>query len=93
MARRLTTTQARRSWASVLRSASRGAPVVVTRNGQPVAAVVSIEQMRMIEQAQPDTLAARIRRVRASLNLDDLRGPDPWAGVRDRSAGRDIKLD
>lgn len=46
MASRLTTAQARRDWAKVLRTASRGTPVVVTSNGQAVAAVVSIEQLR-----------------------------------------------
>ena len=45
MARRLTTAQARRDWAKVLRTASRGTPVVVTSNGQPIAAVISIEQL------------------------------------------------
>jgi hypothetical protein len=31
--------------------------------------------------------------MRASLNVDDLQGPDPWADVRDTSAGRDVDLD
>jgi prevent-host-death family protein len=93
MARRLTTAQARRDWAKVLRTASRGTPVVVTSNGQPVAAVVSIDQLRTLEQARPETLAEAIRRMRASLNVEDLRGPDPWAGVRDPSTCRDVDLD
>jgi len=93
MARRLTTAQARRDWAKVLRTASRGTPVVVTSNGQPIAAVVSIDQLRTLEQARPETLAEAIRRMRASLNVDDLQGPDPWADVRDTSAGREVDLD
>lgn len=92
MARRLTTAQARRDWSKVLRTARRGTPVVVTSNGQPVAAVVSIEQLRTLEQARSVTLAEAIRRARASLDVEDLRGPDPWAEVRDASAGRDIDL-
>jgi prevent-host-death family protein len=93
MARRLTTAQARRDWAKVLRTASRGTPVVVTSNGQPVAAVVSIEQLHTLERSRSETLGEAIRRMRSSLNMDDLEGPDPWAGVRDSSPGRDIDLD
>jgi prevent-host-death family protein len=92
MARQLTTAQARRDWAKVLRSAGRGKPVVVTSNGQPVAAVISIEQLRSLERARSKTLADVIRMVRAKLNVDDLRGPDPWADVRDLSPGRDLDL-
>src|SRR5580693_8137499 len=51
MARRVTTAEARRDWAKVLRSAERGTPVEVMRNGQPVAAVISIEQYRSIGSA------------------------------------------
>lgn len=92
MARRLTTAQARRDLAKVLRTASRGTPVVVTSSGQPIAAVVSIDQLRTLEQARSETLAEVIRRARSHLNVDDLRGPDPWADVRDASAGREIDL-
>jgi prevent-host-death family protein len=93
MARHLTTAQARRDWAKVLRSAGRGTPVIVTSNGQPVAAVISIEQLRTLERARSETLADVIRTMRSKLNMDDLRGPDPWANVRDPSPGRDLDLD
>jgi len=93
MVRPLTTAQARRDWAKVLRTARRGTPVVVTSNGQPIAAVVSIEHLHALERARPETLAEAIRRARSRVNLDDLRGPDPWADVRDTSTGRDIDLD
>src|SRR6185436_13905592 len=93
MARRLTTAQARRDWAKVLRSASRGTPVVVTSNGKPVAAVVSIDQLRSLEQARLETLSEAIRRARSGVNVSDLQGPDPWANVRDPSTGRNVDLD
>jgi prevent-host-death family protein len=79
--------------AKVLRTASRGTPVVVTSNGQPVAAMVSIEQLESLERSRSETLGEVIQRTRARLNLDDLGGPDPWADVRDRSPGRDVDLD
>ncbi|HEX7843581.1 MAG TPA: type II toxin-antitoxin system prevent-host-death family antitoxin [Kofleriaceae bacterium] len=93
MVRPLTTAQARRDWAKVLRTARRGTPVVVTSNGQPIAAVVSIEQLHALEHSRPGTLGEAIQRARSSLNVDDLRGPDPWANVRDTSTGREIDLD
>ena len=77
MTRPLTTAQARRDWAKVLRTARRGTPVVVTSHGQPIVAVVSIEQLRALERARPETLGAAIHRVRSSLDLDDLSGADP----------------
>jgi prevent-host-death family protein len=93
MARRLTTAQARRDWAKVLRTAGDGTPVVVTSNGQPIAAVISIEQLHALEHVRTETLAEVIERTRSRLNADDLRGPDPWGDVRDPSPGRDIALD
>jgi prevent-host-death family protein len=51
MTKRMTTAEARQHWAKVLRSAERGTPVEVTRNGQPVAAVISIEQLRQAQGA------------------------------------------
>ena len=93
MVRPLTTAQARRDWAKVLRTARRGTPVVVTSNGQPIAAVVSIDQLHALERSRPETLGEAIQRARSSVNVDDLQGPDPWANVRDTSTGRDIDLD
>lgn len=92
MPRRMTTAQARREWAKVLRSAERGTPVEVMRNGQPVAAVISIDQYRKIQETTKETLSDVITRFRASVNPRDLEGPDPWADVRDHSPGREIDL-
>lgn len=92
MARHLTTAQARKDWAKVLRSAQRGTPVVVTSNGQAVAAVISIEQLRALEGARPETLGEAIINARANIDPTDLEGPDPWAKVRDKSHGRDVDL-
>ena len=68
-------------------------PVVVTSNGKPVAAVVSIDQLRSLEQARLETLSEAIRRARSGVNVNDLQGPDPWANVRDPSTGRNVDLD
>jgi len=92
MAKRMTTAQARREWAKVLKIAEHGAPVEVTRNGQSVAAVVSIDQYRVIEENRKETLSQVIARFRANVDPRDLEGPDPWADVRDRSSGRDVNF-
>jgi prevent-host-death family protein len=92
MAKRVTTAQARREWAKVLRSVERGTPVTVTRNGQPVAVVISIDEYRRIGEAKKETLADVFAQFRESVDPSDLDGPDPWAEVRDRSPGRDVRL-
>lgn len=92
MSKRMTTAQARRDWAKVLRTAERGTPVEVMRNGQSVAVVISMDQYRGIEEAKKVTLSDVIARFRASVDPRDLDGPDPWADVRDRSSGREIDL-
>ena len=93
MARHLTTAQVRKDLARVLRTAKRGTPVVVTSNGQPVAAVVSIEQLRALGETQNETLGQAILEARADIDPSELEGPDPWANVRDKSPGRDVDLD
>jgi prevent-host-death family protein len=92
MAKRMTTAEARRDWAKVLHSAERGHAVEVTRNGQPVAAVISIEQYRELQRAKSGTLADVIAWREANVDPRDLEGPDPWKDVRDRSPGRDVAL-
>ena len=93
MVRPLTTAQARRHWAKVLRTARRGTPVVVTSNGQAIAAVVSIEQLRALDQARSENLADAVRRARAGLDPGDLEGRYSWVRVRDTTVGRDVDLE
>ncbi len=88
----MTTAQARREWAKVLRTAARGTPVEVLRNGQPFAAVVSIDQLRRIEGAGKDDLSKVVAWFRETVGPGDLEGPDPWADARDLGPGRDVDL-
>lgn len=90
MTKKMTTAEARREWAKVIRLAEQGAVVQVTRNGQPVAAVVSIAAYREMAQRPAVTLSDVIGAFRARVDPTDLAGPDPWEGVRDREPGRDI---
>jgi hypothetical protein len=54
--------------------------------------VISIDQYRRIEEAKKETLSDVIAQFRESVDPSDLDGPDPWAEVRDRSPGRDVRL-
>lgn len=90
MTKRMTVAEARRDWAEVLRTARRGTPVEVTRNGEPIAAVVAIELLRELER---ETLSEVLARFRARVRREVLEGPDPWANVRDRSVGRETDIE
>ena len=91
--RKMTTAEARKDWAKVLRYAERGSPTVVTNNGQEIAAVVSMDHLRIIEASAPPSLFESILAARATIDRADLEGPDPWADVRDRAPGRDFSLE
>lgn len=82
--------QARRSWAEVLRSAERGAPVEVTRSGEPVAVVLSFAEYRRLTARRPMGVEAALAWIDKNVDPADLGGPDPWADVRDRSPGRRV---
>jgi prevent-host-death family protein len=90
MTKRMTAAEVRKSWAEVLRAAQRGTPVEVTRNGEPIAAVVSVDQLRRIER---ETVSDVIARFRARVRPRDLAGPSPWAGARDRATGREPDIE
>lgn len=90
----MTTAEARRAWADVLRLAQRGKPVVITSHGKAIAAVVSIDQLQRIPVDAPkQTLAEALAEWRAGLEPGVLDGPDPWANIRDKSlyGGRSLK--
>ncbi len=87
---RLSVAEARQRWAEVIRGAQTGRSIVVTRNGEPVAAVVPIELLR---RAERPSLSDAVARFRESVSPRDLDGPDPFADVRDSSPGRDVSLE
>lgn len=92
MVKRVTTAMARRQWAKVLQLAEKGTPIEVTKNGHPVAALISIDQLRQLESMPRQTLSEVVARFRERIDQQDLEGPDPWRHLRDRSPGRDVDL-
>jgi prevent-host-death family protein len=86
----MTMSEARASFASVLDRVERGAPVRVTRGGKPVAVIVSLEQYQE-SQRDAGAVSEAFRAFMKTVDRRALRGSDPWAGARDRTAGRDFR--
>lgn len=84
--------EARDALAELVHEAEQGRAVSLTRRGKPVAAIVSVkdlERLRGVHASFWDTLVA----FRAKADLKGLwTGGDPFEGVRDRSAGRRVRL-
>jgi prevent-host-death family protein len=68
--------EARASFAKVIREASEGRPVTITRRGKPVARIVPIEDGR---QPEIDSAVARLREARKGVTL----GGISWKELRD----------
>lgn len=91
MARKLSAAQAKSQLADCLRRAESGEPVIITRHGKPVAALVGVDRVALPER----------RGVRAAGGLADLAGG--WKGsehlvkalakLRRTRARRPIELD
>lgn len=91
--RRYSVAEARRSLPSLIRAAERGHTVEISRRGEPVAVLVSRRRFEDLSGGRPDFMEAYREFLRetdlAALDLD----PDEiFAGVRDRSPGRDVEL-
>lgn len=84
--------QARDSLARIVHEAEQGRAVELTRRGKAVAAIVSVRDLERIHAGRAglwETLAA----FRAKADLEDLWADgDPLRGVRDRSAGRQVRF-
>ena len=80
----MTTTQARKDWAKLLRLAQKGSSIVITSHGKPVAVVVSVATYETMPKS-PKTVAEAMAEWRATIDPRELEGPDPWANIRDKS--------
>ena len=82
---------ARNSLPALVHAVETGPPVEITRRGQPVAVLLSIDEYRRMNGKKPDLWAA-IQQFRQSADLENLDVEEIYADVRDRSAGRDPAL-
>ncbi|MBX7232883.1 MAG: type II toxin-antitoxin system Phd/YefM family antitoxin [Caldilineales bacterium] len=92
MSRSYTIAQARNHFASIVHEAEEDAPVEVTRRGQSVAVVLSMQTYRRLVTARTDFWEAyssyRRRIDLAQMGIE----PEVFAGVRDSSPGREVTL-
>jgi len=85
----MTMSEVRASFAKVLTRAGQGDSVEVTRDGRPVAVIVSVEEYRKSRgDARP---SEAFRSFVQKLDKRALRGKDPWRNLRDHGRGRDFR--
>jgi prevent-host-death family protein len=90
--RQLSITQAGGELSAVVRDAEEHGPVELTRDGEPVAVIVPLDEYRRLKGERPNTWEA-YQRWRAEVDLDEIGVDDTFLeGLRDPSPGRDIKL-
>lgn len=73
----------------LLREVEGGEPVEITRRGEPVAVVISIEAYRAMQRARP-TLYEAVMAWRAETEVEE--PPEDWLrDVRAKDSGRDFE--
>lgn len=91
--RRHSVAEARRHLPALIRAAEGGSTVEISRRGEPVAVLVSRRRFEELSNGRPDFMEAyREFRRETDLAALDLDPDEIFAGVRDRSPGRDVEL-
>lgn len=88
--RRYSIAQARQNLAAIVHEVERGGPVDVTRRGEPVAVLASVEDYQRMASGRRSFWQA-LTEFRKTADLEGL-GLDHrfWKGLRDRSPGRKV---
>ncbi len=90
MSRSYTIAQARNHFASIVHEVEKAAPVEVTRRGEPVAVVLSVQTYRRLLAARTDFWDS-YESYRQRVDLSRLAiEPQVFEGVRDGSPGREV---
>ncbi len=76
---------------SLVHTVESGSPVELTRRGQPVAVLVSLRDFERLSGERPD-LWQSIQKFRQEADLEGLAIDEVYAGIRDRSPGREPEL-
>jgi prevent-host-death family protein len=83
--------EARDHFTSLVRAVERESAIELTRRGKPVAVILSIQEYRRLS-ARPAGFWAAYAAFRERVNLQELGiESDTFAGLRDRSPGREIR--
>ncbi len=72
---------------TIVRAVERGAPIEITRRGEAVAVLLSIDEYRRLT-APPVDLVGALKKFRETADLEGLDADEVFARVRDRSPGR-----
>ena len=94
MGRRYSISEAREHLPQVVDEAARGEDIELTRDGEPVAVVLSIDEYRQLKPVRPrESFAEAYRRFREKFpeGTEGI-GPEYFDALRDRSPGRDVDL-
>lgn len=83
---------AKNSLPALIHSVEDGQPVELTRRGQPVAVLLSVEDYTRMSSQKPDLWAA-IQKFRSETDLENLAVDEVFSDIRDRSPGREPALD
>ena len=88
MRRKYSIAEARNGLPKLVHAVEAGAPVELTRRGQSVAVLVSIDEFKRLSGKKPD-LWSEIEKFRAETNLEELDAEGFLEGIRDPSPGRE----
>ena len=91
MPRDISIAQARDRLPALVHEVEEGEPVRLTRRGKPVAVLLSLREYERLGARRPDLWEA-IESFRRQADLRELDVDSIFAGVRDRSAGREVDL-
>lgn len=91
MSKRYSVSEARSNLPQLVREAERGVAIELTRRGRAVAVMVSLRDYERVK-AGSRSLWTAIKEFRDGYDGADVDVDDLFAGVRDRSAGREVEL-
>ncbi len=90
MSKRYSIAKAREHLPTIVQDAEKGSRVELTRRGKPVAVLISVAEYERLTEGRPDLWSA-LKAFREKNDLEELDVDAIFAGVRDRSAGRELK--
>lgn len=91
MPREFSIAHARNQLPALVHEVEEGQPVRLTRRGKPVAVLLSLREYERLGARRADLWDA-IESFRRQADLRELDVDEIFAGVRDRSPGREVKL-
>lgn len=89
--RRCSVAEARQRFTELVRSVEHGRSLEVTRRGRPVAVLVSASEYARLA-GSVGSFASALAAFRKRTDPKLLRGPDPFAKLREPGPGRDVAL-